>query len=165
MMKTSIVFTVLLLPCIAFAETEVRTYTDNDGVIHVGAKAVDPPAGATVRVIKKSGDAAITTVPGNTSDGKCSVQRLNIKEIEQSSGYITVSFKTEVQNTGRTGSCYITLQGIDSGGYELLTHTQIDNIDAESYKTLSDSRLFDMAKYTQVREWKVKSLSKGRPRG
>lgn len=38
MKKTVIVLTALLLPCIVFAETEVQTFTDADGVIHIGGK-------------------------------------------------------------------------------------------------------------------------------
>ncbi len=156
-MKTiSIALALLLFSSVAFAGG-VQKYVDDDGVMHIGQR---PPQskGAAVTVIKK--DSVISDAPASVS--KCEVHGLSLKETDYGPSTIGVSFKVDVQNYGKPGSCFITIQGVDAGGYEILTNIIIEDFDLNAVRSVSDNRRFMLDQYAQVKEWRIKSVSKGR---
>jgi len=66
------------------------------------------------------------------------------------------SIKADVTNKGKSGSVYVTLQGIDFECYERKTVIIRDTLETGQTKTLTSETVLDSPSYNKIREWRVK---------
>ncbi|MBI5634898.1 MAG: hypothetical protein HZA15_15630 [Nitrospirae bacterium] len=66
------------------------------------------------------------------------------------------SIKADVTNKGRSGSVYVTLQGLDFEGYERKTVILRDTLETGQTKTMTNETVLDSPSYNKIREWRVK---------
>ncbi|MBI4822715.1 MAG: hypothetical protein HY805_00565 [Nitrospirae bacterium] len=92
--------------------------------------------------------------------GDIEVSGLAIKVISEEYGMMSVGLKVNVYNHGSPGKLYITVQGLDAEGFEILSHVFDSYIGASEKKTLSDNRTFRKENFNKVIEWRIKSIEK-----
>jgi len=96
------------------------------------------------------------------ADGKSDVfvKQFDVKEIKKGYGYVTLSFKVDVYNEGSGGTIFITLQGLDREGFEVVSHTFLAKFDDFEAKTITDTSTYSIKEYEKIWEWKLKSVTK-----
>jgi hypothetical protein len=88
------------------------------------------------------------------------IKDLHAKVIDSNAPYVYVSFRLDIENSGPPGEIYVTVQGLDKDGFEILTNKVSGNFDRNQSATITDKSIFKMEQFNKVNKWRIKRARK-----
>jgi hypothetical protein len=88
------------------------------------------------------------------------IRNLHTKVIDSSTLYVDVSFKLDIKNIGLPGKIFVTIQGVDEEGFEILANKMSGYFDRDQYASITEKRTFKKHEFEMVKAWRVKTAKK-----